>query len=291
MSVDFDREKSWWDAKAEKEATDLADEAINRELRWRELERHLDGVESILDVGGGTGAFSIPLARRGFKVTHVDFSPAMIDIARSKAEGIQGIQFVEANSTDLPCEDCAFDLVLNMDGAVSFCGSEAELALAETCRVARKTVVVTVANRAIQVPGWIRTSIGTCGSFIPAVGDMLHKGEWHQDRHPENAIMARGYTQDYLGAFKAFLPGELRSLLEARNMSVSRIGGIGSLAFLCGLETIQRIVSDSKLLEEFIEICDYYDREILPQGPGTCMRAGLIAVATRETDTLAQACL
>jgi len=62
MKIDFGREKQWWDAKAPKEEQDLADEVINRDLRWREIERHLKEVETILDVGAGTGAFSILLA-------------------------------------------------------------------------------------------------------------------------------------------------------------------------------------------------------------------------------------
>jgi len=66
VQVDFERERRWWDAKAPKEESDRADEAINRALRWRVLERHLDGVHTVLDVGGGTGAFSIPIDRREF---------------------------------------------------------------------------------------------------------------------------------------------------------------------------------------------------------------------------------
>jgi len=69
MDVDFNRERAWWEAKAPEEEQDLGDEAVNRALRWREIERHLAGVHTVLDVGAGTGAFSIPLAQRGFAVT------------------------------------------------------------------------------------------------------------------------------------------------------------------------------------------------------------------------------
>ncbi len=44
MEVDFEREKAWWDAKAPAEE-DRFDEAANRALRWREIER------------GGTGQY------------------------------------------------------------------------------------------------------------------------------------------------------------------------------------------------------------------------------------------
>ena len=155
MQVDFERERQWWDAKAPKEERDTADEAINRALRWRELERHLDGLRTVLDVGGGTGAFSIPLAQRGFEVTHVDLSPAMLDIARQKAQELRNIRFVEGNAVDLSqFEDHTFDLVLNMDGAISFCGSEAERAILESCRVTRVKLVVTVSHRARLAPTW-----------------------------------------------------------------------------------------------------------------------------------------
>jgi hypothetical protein len=34
MQVDFQRERAWWDAKAPDEEQDLADESVNRALRW-----------------------------------------------------------------------------------------------------------------------------------------------------------------------------------------------------------------------------------------------------------------
>jgi len=44
----------------------------------------LDGAE-VLDIGAGTGALSIPLARRGAKVTALDFSPEMIKKLKQRA--------------------------------------------------------------------------------------------------------------------------------------------------------------------------------------------------------------
>jgi SAM-dependent methyltransferase len=282
MKVDFEREKQWWNAKAPKEEQDRADEAINRALRWREVERHLEKVETILDIGAGTGAFSIPLAQLGFSVTHLDFSPAMLEFARQKAQDLKNIRFVEGNVVDLPqFPDCSFDLVLNMDGAISFCGSETERAIFESCRVTKKKLIITVSHRAWMVPVWVASSLEVAGRFLPAVYAMLDQGEWHQERFPENAMLAKGLTEDYLGALKAFLPSELREALEQVGMRVLRIGGLGSLANLCGKETVERVTRDEVLFQEFLELCERFDREILPKGPGTRQRAGLIAVAER----------
>jgi ubiquinone/menaquinone biosynthesis C-methylase UbiE len=282
VKVDFEREKSWWDAKAPKEEQDIGDEAINRALRWRETERHLEGVETILDVGAGTGAFSIPLARRGFSVTHLDFSLAMLEIARQNAQDLKNIRLVEGNAVDLSqFPDCCFDLVLNMDGAVSFCGSEWERAIFESCRVAKKKLIITVSHRACMAPVVIASSLEVAGRFVPAVYAMLDKGEWHQDQFQENAVLAKGMTQDYFGAFKAFLPGELKKILEQAGMKVLRVGGLGSLAQLCGKAAVERVLEDEDMLQEFLELCERFDEEILPDGLGTRHRAGLIAVAER----------
>ena len=282
MEVGFNRERTWWDAKAPEEEQDLGDEAINRALRWREIERHLAGVCTILDVGAGTGAFSIPLARRGYAVTHVDFSPAMLSLVREKAEGLENLRFVEANATALPFPDRSFDLVLNMDGAISFCGSLAEQALRETCRVTRKALILTVSHRAWMIPVWIAASVQVAGRIVPAVGAMFERGEWHQEQFPENPLLSKGVTQDYFPGFRAFLPGELRTLLEGAGMRVLRCGGLGTLANFCGPEAMEQVCQDEALFQDFVDLCERFDREVLPGGPGTRQRAGLIAVAVPE---------
>jgi ubiquinone/menaquinone biosynthesis C-methylase UbiE len=280
MEVDFDRERAWWDAKAPEEEQDLSDEAINRALRWREIERHLEGVQSILAIGGGTGVFSIPLARRGFCVTHLDLSLAMLDTARQEAQDLETIAFLQANAVDLSrFAEGAFDLVLNMDGAISFCGSQAERAIREACRVTRQTLILTVSNRAAMIPVWVTASVKVVGELLPAVYAMFDHGEWHQEQFPQNPQLSEGMTQDYMGAFRAFLPDELRATLEQLGMRVLRCGGLGTLANLCGQATVERVLEDKTLLEPFLDLRERFDAKVLPNGPGTRQRAGLIAVA------------
>lgn len=282
MKVNFKKEKQWWNAKAAKEEQDLADEAINRALRWREIERHLEGIKTILDIGAGIGAYSIPLAQRRFPVTHIDFSPSMLKIARQKSKSLnlKNIHFVEGNAVDLSqFPDHSFDLVLNMDGAISFCGSEAEQAIFESCRVTKKKLIITVSNRIWMFPVWLDSSLEAVKHFTPADYEMLERGEWHQEQFPENAMMTKGLTQNYFGAFKAFLPDELEKILKRAGMRILWIGGLGSLANLCGKETVEQVLRNKVLFEEFLDLCERFDKEILRDGPGTQQRAGLIAIA------------
>jgi ubiquinone/menaquinone biosynthesis C-methylase UbiE len=278
--TDFNRERQWWDAKAPKEERDLADESINRALRWREIERHLEGVRTILDIGGATGAFSIPLAKRGFRLTHLDLSPEMLAIAREKAKGVENIDFVEGKASDLSrFSDRSFDLVLNLDGAISFSGSHALKAIQESCRVAGGRVILTVSHQAQMIAVWTNSSLTRTGELCAAVDAMINRGEWHQEQFPDNKALAEGLTQNYFGPLKAFLPNELRNILEGEGMRILRCGGLGSLAGLCDQSVLQRVTNDVVLMDSFLSVCERFDIEVLPEGPGTRQRAGLLAVA------------
>lgn len=282
MKVNFEQERAWWNAKAATEETDMADEAINRALRWREIKRHLEGVSTILDIGGATGAFSIPLARRGFSVTHLDFSPSMLDLASQKASDLPNLTFVEGNATDLSMfSDSAFDLVLNMDGAISFCGSQAGQAIRESCRVAGGKLIVTVSHRARLAGVWAESCLMVAGELLPAAYAMLEDGFWHQEQFPENEQLTKGLTQDYLGTIQAFLPDELKDHLARCGMMVLRCGGIGSLASFMHPDALARVSGDESLFETFLDLCEEFDLHVLPDGPGSRQRAGLIAVAER----------
>ena len=78
----------------------------------------LDGITSkdrVLDIGSGTGRFTIPLAEQAVSVTALDRSPAMLEVAKRKAEdkGLT-IQFREGDMTALPFPDNSFDVVTCM---------------------------------------------------------------------------------------------------------------------------------------------------------------------------------
>src|SRR5215212_10034868 len=57
----------------------------------------------VLDVGAGTGALSLPLARLGYQVTALDLSPRMLERLRSRAvdEGLE-VEIVEGPADSPP---------------------------------------------------------------------------------------------------------------------------------------------------------------------------------------------
>lgn len=66
---------------------------------------------SVLELGCGAGDLSVELQRRGADLTAIDLSPGMVELARSRAEGLGATFLVApAEHTSLPAE--SFDLVV-----------------------------------------------------------------------------------------------------------------------------------------------------------------------------------
>jgi demethylmenaquinone methyltransferase / 2-methoxy-6-polyprenyl-1,4-benzoquinol methylase len=103
--------------------------------RWRTRAVDLAQVgpgQQALDVATGTGDLAIELARRGAEVTGLDFSEAMLELARRKAPGLD---WIRGNALELPYEAGRFDAVTVGFGARNF--ADLGAGLAEMTRVAK----------------------------------------------------------------------------------------------------------------------------------------------------------
>ena len=85
-----------------------------------------------LDVATGTGDLAIELASRGAFVTGVDFSPAMLDLARNKAPDVE---FEEGDALALRFADGEFDAATVGFGARNF--ADLDKGLRELARVTK----------------------------------------------------------------------------------------------------------------------------------------------------------
>ncbi len=86
----------------------------------------------VLDVASGPGYVAAAAARRGARVTGVDFSAAMVEEAKRR---FPGVEFAEGDAESLPFEDARFDAVLMNFGVLHL--ARPEQAIAEAARVLR----------------------------------------------------------------------------------------------------------------------------------------------------------
>jgi demethylmenaquinone methyltransferase/2-methoxy-6-polyprenyl-1,4-benzoquinol methylase len=87
-----------------------------------------------LDLCCGTGDVALALARRGATVTGIDFSNAMLDVARRRLAPT-GVQFIHGDAMQLPFPDASADIVTVAYGLRNV--SDVDRALAEWRRVLR----------------------------------------------------------------------------------------------------------------------------------------------------------
>jgi ubiquinone/menaquinone biosynthesis C-methylase UbiE len=92
----------------------LGDEALRR--------AGLDAGMRFLDVAAGSGALSIPAARRCAQVTATDISPAMVERldARARAEGLRELETRIVDGHALELEDDTFDIAGSQYGVMLF---------------------------------------------------------------------------------------------------------------------------------------------------------------------------
>jgi len=93
---------------------------------------------TILDLGCGTGGHAVILAKRGYEVTGVDRSSAMLEIARKKAKG-EGlnIKFIKGDITCISFDE-KFDAVISMFAVMSYQTSNS--AIASVCKLVKESL-------------------------------------------------------------------------------------------------------------------------------------------------------
>lgn len=110
------QEIALWDAEAE-----AFDEPADHGLRdpavravWRSLLLDLlpPAPARVADLGCGTGTLALLLAQEGYDVVALDFSPAMVALARTKTAGTS-VTVVEGDAAAPPLEAAAYDAVLS----------------------------------------------------------------------------------------------------------------------------------------------------------------------------------
>ena len=123
----------------------LKDRAHNIEFltTMRYIEKFLKPGMKILEIGAGTGRYSIALAKMGYNVTAVDLTPKHVEIMEHKGCRLKNFQCMVADALDLSIfKDNSFDMVLNLGPMYHmFHQKDKERVLKETLRVAKKNAI------------------------------------------------------------------------------------------------------------------------------------------------------
>lgn len=124
---------------------------------------------SVLDVGTGTGRAAIALARRGARVTGVDASAQMLEVAARRAAAASvHVTLLPGDAHALAFADRSFDAALSL--RVLMHTPDWRRCLGELCRVARRRVVFdypAVASAAV-VHAAARRLVAVCGLRVQA---------------------------------------------------------------------------------------------------------------------------
>ena len=105
------------------------------------------GGRHILEVGAGTGRYSVALAKEGYEVTAVELIEHNLELLRQKLDGTESLTAVQGNALDLSrFADDSFDLTLLLGPMYHLYSREDKLlALREAVRVTRRGGYILVA--------------------------------------------------------------------------------------------------------------------------------------------------
>jgi SAM-dependent methyltransferase len=123
------------------------------------------GVEpghDVLDVGCGSGNATIPAAKRAARVTGLDASPGLIEVAREQgADAMVEVDWIVGDAQAMPFEDDSFDRVISIFGHMF--APDHRAAAAELKRVCRP-------GGRIAIACW--TPEGTIGQMFKAMSPL-----------------------------------------------------------------------------------------------------------------------
>lgn len=110
----------------------------------RYIDKYLINGAKILEIGAGTGRYSISLAEAGYDITAVELVPHNIDIMKRKVKPEHNIKIYEGNACDLSFIDSdTYDIVLLLGPMYHlFTENDRHRALSEAIRAAKKGGII-----------------------------------------------------------------------------------------------------------------------------------------------------
>lgn len=193
---------------------------LEYELTWRYLAQYLPAQGHILELGAATGRYTLELARRGYQVTAVDLTPALLERCQQRiaeAGFSAQVQCIVADARDLQdVPDMQVDAVLIM-GPLYHLIAEADR------RLALQEALARLCAGGLIISAFI--------SRFGAIGDLLATmPEWINDQDEVQSLLHDGKRPDSAprGGFRGYFvnPSELAPLHEALGCETLVVAGV-----------------------------------------------------------------
>jgi len=213
-------------------------EEIYDKITWHYIEAYLPRGGVVLDAGGGTGKWSIPIAKKGLKVVLFDISQDMLNVASTKVEekGLEdNVSFRQGDICSLPFADSTFDFVLAEGDPISYC-SNPNSAVKELGRVLKSNCYL---------------SAGV-DSLYPVLRRMLNQPDVDFDQFHKVYRERRFLAKNWGFQCWAFTPKDLRRLFSKHGFRVVKIAG-KSVMFTSRPET-EAVFKDSTRIQKVLDI-------------------------------------
>lgn len=279
------------------------DDIIQKTHIQRLLLENLSGVHSVFDGGAGYGRFSILLAKRGLKVTHFDISEGMIAKAKQIAgqEGVlDNMTFIHGALEDLSAfKDRQFDLVMSFDAPISYTYPNHEEVFENLIRIAGKKICVGVYSRMGQATYLLNPIqkdkyIIDKASNAPLVQWYIEFERKMKDGFVPDMNLVRDFAasglmdkpEDTAAAYEsggspwpisyAFMPDELKGLLERFGAKDVHLSGPGALSRCVSGEVLRHMMKDEAARQAFLDFSFWYDSQPWCAGMG---KDNLVAIA------------
>ena len=186
----------------------------------------------LLEVGAGTGRYSVTLAKQGYQVTAVELVAHNLEILRSKLDGTEPIYTMQGNALDLSAfPDASFDLTMLLGPMYHLYTEEDKLqALSEAVRVTKPGGYILVAY-CMNEPTVIQYVFGM--NKLREVMELhMLTPDWHCISEPKEIFEL--YRTEDIAALNANFPVERVKLIAtdgATNYNRELIDGMDDATF------------------------------------------------------------
>jgi peptidoglycan/xylan/chitin deacetylase (PgdA/CDA1 family)/SAM-dependent methyltransferase len=177
--------------------------------------------DRVLEIGAGTGIFTLAIARRCREVTAVDISASMLEILKGKAagEGLGNIRTIAGNAE-----------TMNLDGPYTVACAFSSLEYLEDLRALFHRLA-----EHIEPGGTLYFTIARRSLFrlFAQIGNAMRQGLWlkaHSRREIEAILSASGFEEIRIGShlFKSWVSGGVLMEVAARRRTDPNVQPAGS---------------------------------------------------------------